>query len=88
MITPTISAAPKWFVILHEHRAHAIVAEPSSSRGWRPLCQDSDLATDILLREINDRDALCANCRMVYGARLRAKIAKRRRLARITGRRS
>jgi hypothetical protein len=74
-----VNPAVKWMRVLHDPLAHAVTNE-DGARGWRPLCQQSDMASGLLLREANDRDdAYCDTCRMVYGSRVRMAIQRRKR---------
>ena len=61
----------RWLMVLGETIAHAIVAETASTRGWRPLCQQSDISS-VLMRDARDGlDTFCSTCRTVYASRIR-----------------
>jgi hypothetical protein len=81
-----VSAEPaytvRWMVVAGEPDAHCVTDENAGRRGWRPLCQQSDMASDVLLREAREgSDSFCGTCRDVLGSRVRMAIAKRKHSA-------
>jgi hypothetical protein len=72
----------RWMIVAGEPDAHCVTPENGGRRGWRPLCQQSDMASDALLREARDaEDTFCGTCRQVFASRIRHAVARRRRLA-------
>jgi len=68
----------RWLIVNGEPVAHAIASDDPSSRGWRPLCQQSDIG-NLLLRDARDGiDEFCGSCRTVYGSRMRRQQRRRR----------
>jgi hypothetical protein len=79
---PEPASTVRWMIVAGEPDAHCVTDENAGRRGWRPLCQQSDVASDVLLREARDgTDSFCGTCRDVYGSRVRMAIAKAKRNA-------
>lgn len=69
-----------WYMVSGSRKAHLLVTDPATMKLWRPLCQDSDVASSEVRRKASNSDELCSTCRYVLSTLVQIAVRKRRLL--------